>query len=105
MKYFAKICIENYPFFPFRNDVQQVFIKTYYPTHIRLVPWLFGGAFAYFMNKVQGERRQKWSIVGVIITQINKLLLNDSENFIIGSSGHPLACEWYSNCQSRLVFI
>lgn len=52
-------------FLPFRNDVQDVFIKTYYPTHIRLVPWLFGSAYAYYMNKSQG-RKPKWSIVCII---------------------------------------
>lgn len=44
------------------NDAQKIFIKTYYPTHIRLVPWLAGGVFAYYLNKMQG-RRQKWSTV------------------------------------------
>ncbi|XP_031623683.1 nose resistant to fluoxetine protein 6-like isoform X2 [Contarinia nasturtii] len=48
------------------NDIQETFMLTYYPTHVRMSPWLIGTVFAYLLFKMNG-RRQKWHIVRVIV--------------------------------------
>lgn len=47
-------------------------ILTYYPTHIRMSPWLIGIMFGYVLFKTR-SKREKWTMVKFLMDFLNSL--------------------------------